>query len=159
MDLKQYDGQCVRVTDLAGEVFEAICDYNHEEYCEHEFGRYEDALQLVNFLFYNSDIQTVKSLEAHNGPYGRFSASFGRIEELNTEEGIDCIYEQLFCEEDEHVSRLLTYLSEYLQTHTPDWLGELCDYLHQMLQFRVCEPCRPKLEQLLAQIEQIEKNQ
>ena len=52
MNLREYDGQCVRIIDNRGDAFDGICSYNNEEYSEHEFGRAEECLQIENLLFY-----------------------------------------------------------------------------------------------------------
>ena len=72
MDLKQYDGKCVRIIDAEGNVFDGICRYDYAEYNEAEWGRNEDCLRIEGFSFFQGDIQSVESLEEHEGPYGRF---------------------------------------------------------------------------------------
>ena len=113
-DLKRYDGKCVRITDADGNVFEGICSYNGEEYDEHEFGRCEEALQLPFFLFFKSDIVSLESLEDHTGPWGKFSAPWGTLEEKAAEDGIDGITEILFCEDPAHILRMLRCLDHSL---------------------------------------------
>ena len=112
MQLRKYDGRCVRIVDSSGETFEGICAYNSKDYNEHAYGRCEDGLKILNFLFYRSDIKELSSLE-QQGPYGRFSAAYGRFEELTIEGGIDSIEDVLFSEEPEHVYRLLLCLGRY----------------------------------------------
>ena len=113
LDLKRFDGKCVRITDTMGNVFEGVCSHNGEEYDEHEFGRAEEALQLPFFLFFDSDIASVESLEDHTGPWGKFSGPWGTLEEMSAEDGIDGICEILFCEEAEHVLRMLRCLDHF----------------------------------------------
>ena len=136
MDLKQYDGKCVRVTDISGGVYEGICVYNSAEYDEHEFGVCEEGLDLISFLFCKSDIKKVESLEENNGPYGRFSGPFGKLEETAAEEGFYSVREMLFCEENEHVIRMLRCLDKYLKadegplaSHFEDMLNTLCELI------------------------------
>ena len=105
MDLSQYDDKCVRIIDDDGEIYDGICMFNSAEYCEAEFGRAEDALQITCFLFYKSHIREVISLEDHTGPYGRFLDPFGHLEEVAAEDQ-DLIDEILECEEPEHVARM-----------------------------------------------------
>ncbi|MBQ6109712.1 MAG: hypothetical protein IJK97_15980 [Thermoguttaceae bacterium] len=114
VDLKEFDEKCVRITDRWGDVFDGICTYNSDEYDEHEFGRAEESLQILSFLFYKSDINKIESLEEHSGPFGRFLDPFGKLEELTVEDGIDSINDVLFDEDEEHVLRLLRCLGEYL---------------------------------------------
>ena len=113
-DLKKYDGLCVRIIDSNGDVFDGICCHNSEEYDEHEYGRYEESLQIENFLFYECDIKEIQSLEENSGPYGKFLDPYGKLEIMTVEDGIDSIGDVLFSEEDEHVIRLLNCLEEYL---------------------------------------------
>ena len=111
MDLRRYDGKCVRVTDTAGSVFEGICAWNSRDYCEHEFGRREESLQIESFLFFESDIAALKSLERHRGPWGRFSGPWGTLETLTAEDGTDSILDALESEDGEHVTRLIRCLA------------------------------------------------
>lgn len=113
MNLKRFDGQCVRIIDSDDIAFDGYCSYNHSEYNEHEFGRAEDGLEIVNFLFFESDIKSIKSLEGHTGPYGRFLDPFGKLEEMNVQNGLDSILDVLFCEDNEHVLRMLRCLDYY----------------------------------------------
>ena len=39
MNLSDYDGKCVRITDAAGNVYDGYCEFDSAEYCEHAFGR------------------------------------------------------------------------------------------------------------------------
>ena len=114
MDLRKFDGQCVRITLQCGDVYDGICTYNDQEYDEHEFGVPEESLEMMNCLFYKSDIKTVESLEDHTGPYGRFLDPYGKLEEEAVQDGIMGIEDGLFCEENEHVIRMLRCLDEYL---------------------------------------------
>ena len=85
MDLKQYDGKCVRIIDAEGNVFDGICRYDYAEYNEAEWGRNEDCLRIEGFSFFQGDIQSVESLEEHEGPYGRFLDPYGKLEEMTVE--------------------------------------------------------------------------
>ena len=120
MELQDYDGQCVQLTDQDGTVFEGICQYNSEEYNEHAFGKAEDGLEIENFLFYRSGIQSVGSLEGRSGPYGRFSSPYGVLEELNLQDGIISVETALESEEPEHVRRMLRCLAAHWKEPLPD---------------------------------------
>ena len=82
MNLHDYDDRCVRIIDNNSDIFDGICSYNNAEYDEHEFGRNEESLQICNFLFYKSDIKEIQSLENNDGPYGKFLAPYGKLEEM-----------------------------------------------------------------------------
>ena len=114
MNLKQFDGKCIRIKDRDGIVFDGFCSFNSDEYNEHEYGRCEDGLQIANFLFYESDIKEIRSLEDHFGEYGHFLDPFGKLEEFTVEDGIDSIRDILLSEDNEHVIRLLRCIKQLL---------------------------------------------
>ena len=113
MRLKQYDGQCVRIDCVDGNVYDGICSYNDKEYNEQEYGRPEECLVMVNFLFFKSDIIAIESLENHSGPYGKFLDPFGKLEEMNVQDGLNSILDFLDCEDPEHILRMLRCLDYY----------------------------------------------
>ena len=144
INLGNFDGKRVIVYDKSGEVFMGIADYCNKDYCEHEYGRQEPAIHIANFLFFRSEIKDIVSLK--NLP---FATPFGRIEELNFHDGIDSIEEELFCEEDEHVFRMLLCLEEHIIRK-----GESCEGLENVLQnllkTELSDRSRKKAEELLA---------
>lgn len=147
-DLRSYDGKCVRITDRDGIGFEGICDYSNEEFCEHAYGRNEPGLKIANFIFYRDDIKKIESLENHRGPYGCFSAPYGKIEELNFQEGMDCIWEELYCEEDVHVLRMLNCIDAL----EPSPSEELKEVLRDLLKHNLSQECRDKINALLQRL-------
>ena len=62
-NIKKLDGQWVRLIHCDGLVFEGLCRLDDAEYCLHEYGREEDALNIDNWLFYSSDIQEAEITE------------------------------------------------------------------------------------------------
>lgn len=62
-DLQNMDGQYVRLTHCDGLVFEGRCEVEGAEYCLHEYGREEDAIEIDGWLFYGSDIRSVEAVE------------------------------------------------------------------------------------------------
>ena len=56
MDLSSFHDKLVRIVLKDGEIFEGECLYDVPEYCMHEFGREEAALQIDHWLFYADDI-------------------------------------------------------------------------------------------------------
>ena len=143
INLGNFDGKRVQLTDRNGDVFEGIGTYNGKDYTEHEFGVREPSLQIANFLFYRSDVKDIKPLK--NSPY---SAPYGRIEEMNYLEGIDTIEEELFCEEDEHVFRMLTCLEDHVVNRKEECAG-LAEVLRQIPTTTLSEKTRRKAESLL----------
>ena len=140
MGLKKYDGKRVRITDPDGEKFEGIAEYLDEEYCMHEFGREEQCLQIVNFLFFVGDIGLIESLEESG-----YSEPYGTIELQNLRDGFDSVYDELFCEEDEHVCRML----ECLKDLQPDISENLADALLSLLKTDISDRCRALAAELL----------
>ncbi len=60
--LSQWDGKLVRITDKWGDVFEGECSWCPADYCEHEFGRAEEALQIDDWLFYAGTTRRVEPI-------------------------------------------------------------------------------------------------
>ncbi len=160
MDLKQYDGKCVRITTIWDEVFEGYCNYNSAEYNEHEFGTDEDCLQMVCFLFYGSQIREIASLEDVSGPYGKFSAPYGLLEESASVDGTVLIDEFFDSEDPEHIVRMIRCLKDRLcgKIPMPDnitrqdleaWLEES---LKNLVKYNDDEAVRAEAKDLLAKI-------
>lgn len=63
MDLLAFDNQSVRITLKNGEVFDGAATYDSDEYCMHILGVGEQALEIDNWVFYESDIESVVPLE------------------------------------------------------------------------------------------------
>ncbi len=113
MNLRKFDDQCVQLTTIYDDVIEGICTYNDAEYNESEYGRKEESLKILYYMFYKKYIKKVISLEDHWGPFGRFSDSYGKLEEMVLEDDIDMIDEALSTEEDEHIIRILHCLEDH----------------------------------------------
>ena len=60
MGLSQYDQKMVRITDPNGRKFTGVAEYFCPEYGMHEYGREEDLLKLVGYLFFESDIDAIE---------------------------------------------------------------------------------------------------
>ena len=89
MDLKRFDGKCVRITTLSREVYEGIVSYCGADCVFHEYGKHQEALLLTPILFCKNDISDVRSLENVNGPFGHFSGKYGLLEMKCPEWGTD----------------------------------------------------------------------
>ena len=62
VELAAFDDRSVRITLSDGAVFDGLCRYDCAEYCLHEFGREEDALEIDGWLFYAGEIASVSVL-------------------------------------------------------------------------------------------------
>ena len=63
MNLKKYDEKCIKIIDIFGYEYEGNAIYNNQEYTYHEFGRDEDSLQILNYLFFKETIKKIIVLE------------------------------------------------------------------------------------------------
>ena len=147
MKLKKYDGKPVRITEASGDIYEGICTYCNKEYCEHELGRRQDCLEIVNFQFFPEDIRRIENLEDCRTAYGHFSSPYGKLEVMNVLDGVDGITEQLYCEEEEHIWRLLLCLENYPHAEQIDGLQ---DVLREAQNMELSDRCREKLANLLS---------
>ena len=59
-DAQRLDGRFVRLTMTDGSVFEGVAMHDCADYCFHEFGRDEEAVEIDHWLFYLSDIQALE---------------------------------------------------------------------------------------------------
>ena len=151
MNLSQYDNQCIQIITVGDEIFEGICSYDHAEYNEHEYGRYEDSLQIVHFIFYESDIKKIVSLEKNESPYGKFTEAYGYLEKLIVEGDFDFLDEVLdIDEEEEHIYRILLCLEDYYNHNKlPNYL-EIIPLLKRLIKYYENEQIRKKARQLIA---------
>lgn len=62
MNLSDFDGKMVRVTDSDGRIFTGVGETLSSDYCFHEFGRDEEGIQLCNYVFYASGIRNIEPL-------------------------------------------------------------------------------------------------
>ena len=102
MNLKKYDNKCVRVHCIDGKIYEGICSYDYPDYCFHEYGKDEEAIEILHFLFYKSDIKKIEIID-------KFTEPFGEIE-IETVNDFDLLEQALEDEEDEHTYRILLCL-------------------------------------------------
>ena len=125
MDLAGYDGKCVRITDRSGCFYDGFCSFNNADFDEHEFGRREVSLEIMNSVFFAGDIGDVELLEDGGGEFGRFRDPYGKLEEELVGDGADAICEAL---EDallgdlhpEHAVRLIRCLAAHPEAIGPD---------------------------------------
>ena len=148
MNLKSYYGKRVRIYEKTGECFEGICDYCGKEYCEHEFGQEEECLQIANFLFFKNNFQNIEVIESYQAP-------FGCLEELNFRDGVDSIADELFCEEEEHVLRMLKCLTYYLTSdHDSRHIDKkaLAEVLRELQAADISDICQEEITVILKRL-------
>lgn len=105
MKLRCYDNKLVCIND----VYEGYATYNSKDYNFHEYGRNEDGLEIFNFLFFRSDIKSIKPLKDFSKPYSK-------IEELIAEDQ-ESIEEAFDSEEEVYINRLIAYLKDNNMYH------------------------------------------
>ena len=66
--LSAFNDRSVRIFLRSGEVFEGEVEHFSRDYSMNEYGRYEEALQLEDRLFFSRDIQDVELLEEDRLP-------------------------------------------------------------------------------------------
>ena len=109
MNLKKYDNKCVQITDRDNKIYEGNCYFNDREYNEHEYGRNEDSLQILNIIFYKSDIKKIKLI-------GKLSSTeYGSLEELIIDSDIDFIEDALDSEDTVHIERLVRCIKDNIE--------------------------------------------
>lgn len=61
-DLSVYDGRMVQVVDTGGRKFTGIAEEQSNDYCFHEYGRDEQAVEVCGFLIFRSEIRDIRLL-------------------------------------------------------------------------------------------------
>ena len=112
MDIRKFDGKCVRIITTWGEEFEGVASYDDKEYAFHEYGHNQEALRLTPIVFYKNEISDVISLEDVNGPFGHYSEKYGLLEKKCIEWGTDMIEEVLESEDDSQILRMLACMKD-----------------------------------------------
>ena len=116
MNIRKFDNKYVQIEDIFGSVYEGICDYNGREYNYHEYGKDEESLSILNFMFFKSIIKNVKLLEENEGPYGHFTSRYGELEEEIINSGSYFIEVTVDSGYDDHIYRVLLCLDDYLES-------------------------------------------
>ena len=62
MNLSQYDGKIVRVTDADGNVFSGRAEYGNSEFLECEYGLDEDGIFIEDVIICNSQIKSIEEM-------------------------------------------------------------------------------------------------
>ena len=62
IDINMYDGKMVQITDTDGRKFTGVAEEQSNDYCFHEYGRDEEAVEVCNFFIYQSEIKDIRLL-------------------------------------------------------------------------------------------------
>ena len=116
MNLRRFDGKCVMITTVTGEVYEGVVSYCDREYVFHEYGKNQEALLLTPILLYKNVISDIKSLEDADGPFGHFSEKYGLLEKKCLEWGTDLIEEVFESEDDIQILRMLACMKDHYRS-------------------------------------------
>lgn len=65
MNLSQYEGKHVRITDKYGDTFTGRASYGGLEFLMHEYGGNEDGVFIEDVLIYYSQIASIQEIEVH----------------------------------------------------------------------------------------------
>ena len=105
MKLEKYDDKLVSFKDSEGYTIEGIPIHYCHEYCFHEYGVDEDCLEILSYVFYESQIEDIKIID-------KYSSDHSHLEELVSELDYDEIIDVLENEKSDYDSykRLIDYL-------------------------------------------------
>ena len=114
MNLADFDGKCVRIKDVYGNIFDGFCAFYNADYCEHEYARREAMLEVLDTLFFAGDIESVEELTDDGGEYGFFRDPYGALEKLVIDDGTGAVCNLLDFDGAplEHKARLLRALAD-----------------------------------------------
>ena len=65
MDLSKYEKKHVRIKTIYGDIHTGLASYGNYDFLMCEYGGKEDGLFIEDFLIYNSQIASIKEIEAH----------------------------------------------------------------------------------------------
>lgn len=65
MNLSEYEGKHVRITDKYSNTFTGLASYGGQEFLAHEYGGNEDGVFIEDVLIYNSQIASIEEIEVH----------------------------------------------------------------------------------------------
>ena len=143
MNLSKYDNKMIRLEDKFGDVYEGICMFNNKDYNEHEYGLKEDSLQMSYIMFQKSIITNVEIIKEFTND------SYGHLEEVVVEDGLDLIDEVLDCEDDISIYRLLSCLEDKASSFTKDDKEKLIKLLESFIKYNKDQKNLEKAKELL----------
>ncbi len=62
MNLNDFDGKLIRITDADGRIFTGMAEELSPDYCLHEFDREQEGIQIGEYVFFASDITKIEAL-------------------------------------------------------------------------------------------------
>ena len=123
MKLSKLDNKKVKLVDIENIVFEGLATYDSREYNYHEYGRDEECLQILNYLFFEDIIKKVTILE--NG----FTDDYGLLEKEIISEDIDWIIDATDYEDNDHICRIIRCLKASRKKNKNEMLSKLKEHL------------------------------
>ena len=105
MNLSEFDNKLVQIIDIEDTSFEGYAVFNNKEYNYHEYGRNEDSIQILNIMFYESYIKSIKEIK-------EFSNKYGNLEELICDSDLDFAVDALEYDNKIHNERIKLYLKD-----------------------------------------------
>jgi hypothetical protein len=138
MKLIKYDNKCIKIIDIFGCEYEGNCSYCNKEYNEHEYGRNEDSLQILNYMFYKDTIKKIIVLK--NG----FIDDYGTIEKEIVNDGVEDILDAFDYEDNDHICRIIRCIKDN-NNFNKEELDRIKDYLKNNKDEKVIEELK-KLE-------------
>ena len=109
MNLKKYDNKLVKIIDDTGTAFEGLCYFYDKEYNEHEYGRNEKSLKILNVIFFESTIKDVTIIDTFD------DSKYGNLELLIIGSDTDFIQDALEYENEIHNDRLVRCINDNIE--------------------------------------------
>ena len=122
MKLDKYDNKIIRLETIYGDTFEGIGYFYSKEYNEHEYGVDEDSIVMSHIMSYESQIKSIEEIN-------EFSKSYGKLEEIVIEDGLDIVDEVFESDDDISIYRLLLCIDDNINRFNKDELIKELDYL------------------------------
>ncbi len=139
MNLRKYDDKCVKIIDIFGREYEGNCVFNNKGYNYHEFGKNQDSLQILYFMFYKDIIKKIIVLDKG------FVDDYGLLEEEIILDGVDYVKDSFDYEDDEHICRLIKYIKDHKDIKNRD---EMIEKVKEHLKYNDNEDVKTELKGL-----------
>ena len=124
MNLKKYDNKLLKIIDTNNKVFEGYSLFNSKEYNFHEYGVNEDSIQILDYIFYKSNIKKVDIIKEKE-----FNKSYSQIELTALEEGLDSVNELL---DSDNINRMINCINDNYDNLDNNYKKKLDKLLHSI---------------------------